>query len=275
MKNLFFLLLVLTIGSCTVTKRHFRSGYYISWNKVNSSSPKNENRSKNAITVNNDLYKEASFSETSLGKSDSLKKTFQANYSQHVNIPPDSLKTNGSNQKQKKKPLVKRIAEKRQLKHPKKEKKKPLVKRNAKKQQLEHPTKEKKKPIGIRIAEKRRLKHPELKEARKQTDNDKSYLYADSANQRTIKTIRTLLLTGLISAIMGGLFFLFFDAFAAIVVGLCIPIYFGVYRICIVNSKIETRYRSIQRRNLVYHIIALSVCIVIAGSLTLLALPWL
>lgn len=254
MKNLFFLLLVLTIGSCTVTKRHFRSGYYISWNKVNSSSPKNENRSKNAITVNNDLYKEASFSETSLGKSDSLKKTFLANYSQHVNIPPDSLKTNGSNQKQKKKPLVKR---------------------NAKKQQLEHPTKEKKKPIGIRIAEKRRLKHPELEKARKQTDNDKSSLYADSANQRTIKTIRTLLLTGLTSAIMGGLFLLFFDAFAALVVGLCIPIYFGVYRICIVNSKIETRYRSIQRRNLVYHIIALSVCIVIAGSLTLLALPWL
>ena len=233
MKNLFFLLLVLTIGSCTVTKRHFRSGYYISWNKVNSSSPKNENRSKNAITVNNDLYKETSFSETSLGKSDSLKKTFQANYSQHVNIPPDSLKINGSNQKQKKK------------------------------------------PIGIRIAEKRRLKHPELEEARKQTNNDKSSLYADSANQRTIKTIRTLLLTGLTSAIMGGLFLLFFDAFAALVVGLCIPIYFGVYRICIVNSKIETRYRSIQRRNLVYHIIALSVCIVIAGSLTLLALPWL
>ena len=233
MKNLFFLLLVLTIGSCTVTKRHFRSGYYISWNKVNSSSPKNENRSKNAITVNNDLYKEASFSETSLGKSDSLKKTFLANYSQHVNIPPDSLKTNGSNQKQKKK------------------------------------------PIGIRIAEKRRLKHPELEKARKQTDNDKSSLYADSANQRTIKTIRTLLLTGLTSAIMGGLFFIFFDAFAALVVGLCIPIYFGVYRICIVNSKIETRYRSIQRRNLVYHIIALSVCIVIAGSLSLLALPLL
>ena len=233
MKKFIFLLLVAAIGSCTVTKRHYRSGYYVSWNKVKSSS-KNESESSSAFTT----YKEFTLFETSKDETDTLKNTFQANYSQQMNIPPDSLKTNGTNQRQKKKPIGKRLAEKHKLKHPKVEKprKPPLLKRN------------------------------------KPADIDESSLYEESESKRSNKTLLTLILMGLTSLIMAGLSLIFFDSFAVSLVGLCIPIYLGVYMICIVNSKIETRYRSIQRRNLVYHIIALSVCIVIAGSLTLLFL---
>ena len=183
-------------------------------------------------------YKEFTLFETSKDETDTLKNTFQANYSQQMNIPPDSLKTNGTNQRQKKKPIGKRLAEKHKLKHPKVEKprKPPLLKRN------------------------------------KPADIDESSLYEESESKRSNKTLLTLILMGLTSLIMAGLSLIFFDSFAVSLVGLCIPIYLGVYMICIVNSKIETRYRSIQRRNLVYHIIALSVCIVIAGSLTLLFL---
>ena len=217
MKTLYLVLLVIFFGSCTITKRHYRTGYFIQWK--------------------HHQYSDKSMPETTL------------------QLAPDTLLRSENTQ----------ISQK-QTSH---ELQSHEVKSENKTSSATPGTSQLKSTTSPRILNKTGESHflqkrhtTSVKSKTEGNENPKDDLYVHSKKFRVGMTILTLIFSG-ISAIGLAIVFLFLleDLF---IIGFLIPIYLGMLIVFNINNRKVTRYKTVLRRNLFYHLYALLTCAVAA-----------